>query len=145
MFQGTFPHNLDDKARVLLPVPFRDLVGEKVVLLYGPDGCVRGYPKEKWDEMLARGASTQAEWSTALRRYIGTATVVQREQNYRISVPEPMLEHAGLKWPCRAYITGIGVGFEIWERDRYQRYTGSTFVSGLLAEEARRAGMPELA
>ena len=144
-FGGTFSNSVDEKARVLLPGPWRDYVNDRVVLLCGPDGCIRGYTKETWDEILRRGVQKQSEWPTALRRYLGTATEVQREQNYRVTIPEIMLSYADLKHPCRASVTGVGVGFEIWHPDRYQAYVSRSFVSGMLAEALRTAGMPELA
>ena len=45
MFRGEYEHNLDEKGRILLPVKYRDELGDTVVLARGGDGQINLYPK----------------------------------------------------------------------------------------------------
>jgi len=128
----------------VIPGPFRDAISEKAVLVYGPDRCLMGFSKATWDAMLERGGPREAEWPTAFRRLVATATEVQKEQSGRISIPDHMLEYAGLRRQGQAMILGLGTRFEIWNRDRYLEYAGKMYVAPLTSEAARSLGLSEM-
>lgn len=48
MFMGEYHHNIDIKGRLIVPVKFRDDLGEQFVLTCGLDQCLFGYPMEEW-------------------------------------------------------------------------------------------------
>ena len=48
LFIGEYRHGLDAKGRVIVPVKFRDGLGDKFVLTKGLDGCLFAYSKEEW-------------------------------------------------------------------------------------------------
>ncbi len=143
-FRGSYLLSVDDKARIVIPVPARQALDKKVVLVYGFDECVAGMSKEGWEAMLERGAAREHEWPTAFRRMIGTAVEVQREESNRISIPEHFLEYCGLRRRDCAVFLGLGRRFEIWNRDRHQEYARKMHVAPLASEVAREFGFTEL-
>jgi len=143
-FRGSFDYNVDDKGRILLPVPFRDLIHERVVLMYGPDGSVSGLDLEGWERIMDRAVKNERDWSPGFRRFVASATEVQKEVSHRISIPPHMLDYAGLQAPSKGLILGMGCRFEIWKPEHHLSWARSNHVSGLLAESARAAGAPEL-
>ena len=51
MFMGEYNHTLDPKGRVIIPAKFRENLGDKFVITKGLDGCLYGYPYDKWEEV----------------------------------------------------------------------------------------------
>ena len=48
MFIGEYQHSLDEKGRVIVPVKYREQLGENFVLTKGLDGCLFIYPLLEW-------------------------------------------------------------------------------------------------
>jgi DNA-binding transcriptional regulator/RsmH inhibitor MraZ len=145
-FRGSFDLSLDAQGRIVLPVPFRKVAGESFMLMYGSDGGLFGFDVDQWGQIMERAAETEAEWTPDFRRYVATATIVNKETaSHRITIPEHMQEFADVKCPCKAVVLGAGVRFEVWNPTRHRSLSIGRFVPGLITEAAKAARAPELA
>ena len=49
MFMGEYNHTIDAKGRLIIPVKFREPLGNEFVLTKGLDGCLFIYPMDEWE------------------------------------------------------------------------------------------------
>ena len=52
MFMGEFHHNIDDKARLVMPSKFRFELGETFVVTRGLDECLFIYSVSEWNNLV---------------------------------------------------------------------------------------------
>ena len=52
MFMGEFHHNIDDKARLVVPSKFRVELGDTFIVTRGLEGCLFVYSKEEWERLV---------------------------------------------------------------------------------------------
>jgi MraZ protein len=143
-FRGAHKGNVDDKARVVIPVPYRPFVKDRIVLMCGADAAIYGMAKEQWDAMLEREAEREETWSLVLRRLIATAVDVQIDQSFRVVLPELHMRHAKLVRGDRTMILGLGSRFEIHKADSIETYLERFGVSALVESAVRSTGLKEL-
>ncbi|NLL71769.1 MAG: cell division/cell wall cluster transcriptional repressor MraZ, partial [Epulopiscium sp.] len=48
MFMGEYIHSIDSKGRFIIPVRFREQLGERFVVTKGLDHCLFVYPLGEW-------------------------------------------------------------------------------------------------
>lgn len=48
MFMGEYNHTIDVKGRLIIPVKFRESLGDEFVITKGLDGCLFVYTDEEW-------------------------------------------------------------------------------------------------
>ena len=54
MFMGQFEHTIDAKGRTIVPVKYREELGEEFVCTWGADGCLYLYPQEEWGVLVEK-------------------------------------------------------------------------------------------
>ena len=54
MFMGEFHHNIDDKARIVMPSKFREELGDTFVITRGLEGCLFVYSKDEWKALVEK-------------------------------------------------------------------------------------------
>lgn len=118
MLLGTYEHALDDKNRLTLPARFRDAFAEGVVVTRGMDGCLTAYPRSGFDAFVERrlaGLDPFSREGRQMARFVYSGASEQElDRQGRISMPQPLLDHAGLTKDC--VVTGIRDHVEIWDR-----------------------------
>ncbi|MBI2168968.1 MAG: division/cell wall cluster transcriptional repressor MraZ [Actinobacteria bacterium] len=140
MFLGEFQHTLDDKGRVILPVKFRDLIGEGAVIAKGRDQCLAVFPPDEWEEVarrtreLARGGERER---AAARSLFAGATEVTPDRQGRVAIPNNLRVYAGLD--REVVVTGAFTHVEIWNARDWQARSAEGD-----SELASGADLPEL-
>lgn len=140
MFLGEFQHTLDDKGRVILPVKFRDALGEGAVIAKGRDQCLAVYPPEEWEQVamrareLARGGDRER---TAARALFAGATEVSLDRQGRVAIPGNLRGYAALERDV--VVTGAFTHVEIWNAADWERRSAEGD-----SELAAGADIPEL-
>ena len=118
MLLGTYEHALDDKNRLTLPARFREAFSEGVVVTRGMDGCLTAYPRAGFDAFVERrleGLDPFSKEGRQMARFVYSGASEQElDRQGRISMPQPLLDHAGLTKDC--VVTGIRDHVEIWDR-----------------------------
>lgn len=126
MYFGTYRRTVDEKGRLQIPPKLLSDKNEKTLyVLKGFEGCLSVYPKDAFDELLAKLHSLSYT-DEASRAYIRVASASIVEMNIdahgRISLGKELLETYRIK----GEVTLVGVidHFEIWEPSHQQEYFG---------------------
>ncbi len=119
---GEYFHNVDAKGRLSVPAKFRDTLGSTVVISVDPDGCLRIYSSEKWDEVITRMAEqipTSTPQGRKLFRYFTSkASTCELDSQGRIIIPPSLRQHAGIT--KEVVVVGSGEKAEVWDKARYE-------------------------
>ena len=123
MFMGEFHHNIDDKARLVMPSKFREELGDSFVITRGLEGCLFVYSKDEWQTLvdkLKRLPFTKKDARAFLRFFLSGAQECTFDKQGRIAVPSPLVNYANLKKEC--VVIGVNDRLEIWSADAFNSY-----------------------
>lgn len=129
-FNGRFDHSLDEKGRVSIPVPLREILQrDKQDTLFitncnfDGDRCLELYLPDEWKRLEGRVAQKKS-FGREIRMfqmfYIGGAHEVQVDRQGRIIVPAKLREFAGLKRD--ATFSAMVDRFQLWDREALDSY-----------------------
>ena len=134
---GEYQHNIDSKGRVIVPVKFREDLGECFYVTKGLDGCLFVLSGEGWKGLQEKIQSMPLSKSRGLQRFFFSgATDVETDKQGRILIPQPLRDHAGLTKDVT--FVGVSSRVEIWDTSRCNQ------VNGELTEESIAEAMDEL-
>lgn len=120
MLIGEYRHNIDDKNRIILPVKFRDEIGDKFVLTRGLDGCLFIYSLENWEKIIEKLKAlpfTKKDARTFMRFFLSGAIECELDKQGRISISSSLIEYANIKKECA--IIGVNDRLEVWSLDKF--------------------------
>ena len=123
MFMGEFHHNIDDKARIVMPSKFREELGDCFVVTRGLDGCLFVYSKNEWDilvERLKKLPFTKKDARAFLRFFLSGAVECMLDKQGRIMLPTPLVNYADLKKGC--VVIGVNDRLEIWSEESFDKF-----------------------
>jgi len=128
-FRGRYNFSIDEKGRINIPAKFRKLLTpeaeETFVICRAPDNCLWAYPKDEWekfeDKLLAMPMSREV--NKFQRTLQNTLTDTTLDKQGRISLTQYQIELAGISKDVS--IIGRGNNLEIWDRQRFEQYTGT--------------------
>ena len=128
-FLGEYRYTIDDKGRVNIPAPFRKILHPAnnktfvVTKSIAKDKCLVAMPFEDWLQFeenlirkLHRMNPVDQRWLRDLARY---ATVCKHDSQGRITIPQNLLDVAGLK--KEAVIIGMLKQIEIWDPEELEK------------------------
>ena len=127
MFIGEYHHTIDEKGRVIIPVKFREELGNNFIVTRGIENCLFVYPLENWAKITNKLNSlpfTQKDARTFNRFFLSGATEVELDRQGRINLPTPLIQHANLLKDC--VIIGTGDRMEIWSQESWENFFNST-------------------
>lgn len=96
---GESNHGLDAKGRLIIPIRFRQELGDKFVLCNGMDHNIDVYPEAEWTKFAEKLAALPKSNFQARRLrdfYEGSAVVCEMDSQYRIVIPQKLREYAGI-------------------------------------------------
>ena len=118
MFFGQYDHSIDDKSRLTLPVRFREVLADGVVLSKGLDGSVDVYSKDTWQmtigERIGRLDSLLPDTRTLQRHFFGGASEDTPDKQGRVLLPAPLVRYGKLVKDVT--VVGNNDHLEIWDR-----------------------------
>ena len=123
MFMGEYHHNIDAKARLVLPSKFRDELGDNFILTRGLEGCLFVYSKSEWDKVVSKLKTlpfTKKDARAFLRFFLSGAMECQIDKQGRVAIPTPLVSYAGLIKEC--VVIGVNDRLEIWSQDVFNNY-----------------------
>ena len=130
MFIGQYRHNLDTKNRLIVPVKFREGLGESFVVTMGLDGCLSIYTMDKWGDMiekLEQIPATKKEARMYLRTLTTRAVECELDSQGRIQLSQFLVKAAEISKSC--VIVGVADHVEIWPAERWDSYDVSASES----------------
>ncbi len=122
MFLGEYRHSIDNKARLTVPVRYRELMGEGAYILRGFDQNLMVLTNKAFQAISTRldKMSLTDPLARALRRLIiGSATYLEVDKAGRILIPEFLCKKAGLNCDQEAVLVGQGSYYEIWSSEEW--------------------------
>ncbi len=123
MFIGEYNHTLDAKKRLALPSKFRKVLGGKVVITKGLEGCLSVYTEKEWrtmSEKLGKLPISHAEARGFARMMLAGAMLVNIDSLGRILIPDYLKDYAGLK--KNIMICGLLNRLELWDENKWNGY-----------------------
>ena len=103
MFMGEFHHNIDDKARLVVPSKFRVELGDTFIVTRGLEGCLFVYSKEEWErlvEKLRKLPFTKKDARAFLRFFLSGAVEACFDKQGRVALPQPLVSYANIEKEC---------------------------------------------
>ena len=134
---GEYQHNIDSKGRVIVPVKFREDLGECFYVTKGLDGrlfVLSGRAGRGFRRRSSPCLSLNPEAFSG--SFFSGATDVETDKQGRILIPQPLRDHAGLTKDVT--FVGVSSRVEIWDTSRWNQ------VNGELTEESIAEAMDEL-
>ncbi|HHX76745.1 MAG TPA: division/cell wall cluster transcriptional repressor MraZ [Firmicutes bacterium] len=130
MFMGEYQHTIDGKGRVILPVRFRELLGDKFVITRGMDNCLFVYPMGEWQQLEAKLKAlpfTKADARAFMRLFFSGAAECEVDKQGRVLIPNNLREYASLV--KEVIIIGVSNRIEIWSKEQWDQYSSDTNLS----------------
>jgi len=131
MFYGEYLHSIDRKGRLILPAKFREVSKanfiEKFFVTRGLDKCLFMFSEEEWraQEVKFKAISfTKQQARTFNRLYFSGAVEVIADRQGRILLPQYLKDFAEIKKDV--LIVGVSNRIEIWAKDKWQEFYGSS-------------------
>ena len=131
MFYGEYLHSIDRKGRIILPAKFREAAKahfiEKFFVTRGLDKCLFMFSEEEWrtQESKFKAISfTKQQARTFNRLYFSGAVEVSSDKQGRILLPQYLKDFAQIKRDVM--IVGVSNRIEIWAKDKWQEFYGSS-------------------
>lgn len=128
-FLGRFDYSVDSKGRVNIPAKFRKALnpeaGDIFVISRAPDGCLRAYPNDLWEQYETEfNSRPETQENSRLRRLLfNTVTDSTLDSQGRITLTSAQMSIAGIKKDVT--LVGQSRYIEIWDTTRYEKYLGA--------------------
>ena len=116
-----YQNNMDAKGRVILPIKFRETIGNKFILTKGFDHNLFIYPLDEWkkvEEKLSNLKITNKNSRIIKRLLQGSAVEVEIDNQDRISIPQNLRLYAELE--KELLFVGQGAYIEIWAKNKFE-------------------------
>lgn len=126
MFIGEYHHTIDEKNRLIIPSPFRQVLEREkdgCIITKGLDKSIFLYPFSEWQELgnrLKNLSTTHSEVRAFLRIFFSGANFVKPDNQGRITIPQPLKDFAGIK--DKVAIIGVFNKIEIWSEQTWNNY-----------------------
>jgi MraZ protein len=131
MFYGEYLHSIDRKGRLILPAKFREVAKanfiEKFFVTRGLDKCLFMFSEEEWrsqEQKFKAISFTKQQARTFNRLYFSGAVEVIIDKQGRILLPQYLKDFAEIK--REVMIVGVSNRIEIWAKDKWQEFYGSS-------------------
>lgn len=121
---GEYSHTIDNKGRLIMPVKFREGLGDKFIITKGLDNCLFAYSLDEWgslEEKLKKLPFTKSDARAFVRFFFSGATECEFDKQGRILVPQNLREYAELD--KEAVIIGVSSRIEIWGSEVWRKYS----------------------
>ena len=120
MFMGEYSHTIDAKGRIIVPVKFRESLGDNFVVTKGLDNCLFVYTKEDWqkfEEKLRTLPLTNKDARKFSRFFMAGAAPCEMDKQGRTLIPATLREFAQMK--KEVVSTGMADRIEIWSKEKW--------------------------
>ena len=127
MFIGEYHHTIDEKGRIIIPVKFREELGNSFIITRGIENCLFVYSEENWAKITNKLNSlpfTKKDARTFNRFFMSGATNVELDKQGRVNISKPLIDYASLIKDC--VIIGTGDRLEVWSQESWESFFDST-------------------
>ncbi len=124
-FIGRHSHSMDNKGRLSIPAPFRELLdrlGERKLVITNSKLCLEVFLASDWQKLLRKVEKLpqfKEEVELFKLYYISAASEVALDKQGRILVPQMLREEVGLD--REVVIIGCGDRIQIWSKEVWRQ------------------------
>jgi MraZ protein len=141
-FRGHFEHSLDAKNRLSIPARFRASFSSGTVLAKEPEPCVAVWTPDTHEAIIERALAglnpMDPQYRKLSRFFQGNSFEVDLDASGRVTLPPPLLSHAGIE--KEVVVVGVGDHLEVWGRERWARQQEA--LDAEIGEVTERLGNP---
>lgn len=121
LLMGEYHHTIDEKGRITIPSKVRYELGESFVVTRGLDHCLYVYPKQEWENIIAKYQKlpNTKDARNFMRFFLSGATTCEFDKQGRINIQSSLIYYAELKKEC--IIVGVSDHLEIWSQELWQQ------------------------
>ncbi len=141
MFMGEYNHTVDEKGRLIIPVKYREELGNEFVVTKGLDGCLFAYGLGEWqvlEEKLRALPLTNKDARAFARFMLAGAASVEIDKQGRILLPQVLRNFAGIE--KEVVLIGVASRIEIWNKTKWEESSIDDNVEEL-AEKMENLGI----
>lgn len=143
MFSGTYYNTLDPKGRIIIPVKFREELGESFMVTRGLDGCLFVFTMTAWKAFVDKidDIPMSEDAGRAFTRYFfAGAEECKLDRQGRLNIPQKLIDFAHIG---RDVVTiGVNKRVELWSREVWEDYTSAPeFDEANIAENMKKLGI----
>ena len=123
MFISEYQHTLDTKSRIIVPIKFREELGDKFVMTKGLDHCIFVYPLSEWNsfqEKLKTLPLTNQNARMFVRFFLSGAVECELDKQGRVLISPNLRDYADLD--KEVVSIGVGTRVEIWSKRNWEDY-----------------------
>ena len=116
MFRGQYNHTIDAKGRLIIPVKYREQLGDTFICTKGFDKCLYLYPLAEWQNVEDRFGeinSTSKKARKLARFFFGSSSECELDKQGRVLIPAALREFAGLEKDT--VLLGVRNRIEVWD------------------------------
>lgn len=126
MFSGEYQHTIDAKGRVIMPVKFREALGETFYVTKGLDRNLLVFSSEEWQKFYEKLSSLPLANKNSRdfsRLFLAGAIECETDKQGRILITAPLKAYASLLKDVT--VIGNGNKVEIWSTENWLEYTNA--------------------
>ena len=120
-FISEYYHTIDTKGRVIIPLKFRDDLGDHFIISKGLDKCLWIHPLQEWEDftLKLRDLSTIDKESRQFKRFfLSGAAECEFDKQGRILIPAPLRKYADIEKDV--VLVGMDTRIEVWSLARWE-------------------------
>ena len=120
MFRGDYSHTVDAKGSLIIPLKFREQLGEECIATRGLDGCLFIFESGEWEayeEKLRKLPMTNKNARSFVRFLSGGATPCEFDKQGRILLPATLRKFAGIEKDV--ILAGLPNRIEVWSEQKW--------------------------
>ncbi|MDP8212682.1 MAG: division/cell wall cluster transcriptional repressor MraZ [Candidatus Zapsychrus exili] len=127
MFYGEYQHNIDNKARLILPSKVREVCKEygveKFFLTRGLDKCIFMFSESEWriqEQKFKNLSFTKQQSRNFNRMFFSGAADISPDKQGRFIIPQYLKDYANIK--RETVIIGVSNRIEIWNKKDWNEF-----------------------
>ena len=123
MFSGEYQHTIDAKGRIIMPVKFREALGESFMVTKGLDHNLLVFSMEEWQKFYQKLSTLPLANKNSrgfARLFLAGAIECETDKQGRILLTQPLKEYASLIKDVT--VIGNGEKLEIWSTENWNEY-----------------------
>ena len=121
MLLGEVVYKVGQKHRLALPKKFRQILGDRLIVTRGYEGCLVIVSEAEWQPLIAEvdnASFLDINARASARFLLGGANELVLDSQGRFVVPEALYNYAGLG--DEVVFVGLGKWIEVWDATRWQ-------------------------
>ena len=118
---GEYQTKLTEKNRVALPKKFREILGSKVIVTNGYEGCLIIVSEKQFEEItsdITVGKFVNNDVRDTTRFLLGGAHEVELDSQGRFVLPSNLLDYSSIK--NDVCFLGLKRWIELWDKEKWE-------------------------